>query len=238
MVAGGLQVAVADPPSQVRSAAAGQVHAQKGQFAVYVLPAQGGVKFDAVERHRLAIQPHDVAKVQVAVTFAHPAVDPAPRQQRAAAPVFGLGPGGEAIQSRAAAWTGAVAQGGEVVAGGLRKIGGAAVGRVHRRRRQALVKGRDALGERVDVRAFELAACEQAIERRLLREAPHFDCIVDGPAAAAQARGRGCAGDRQYGKIELRRQAAVQAQFFATEMPALTQAGEVQKAKIDRLLSL
>lgn len=131
---------------------------------MHVLPAQGGVEFDAVERHRPAIQPGDVAKVQVAVALAHPAVDPAPHQQRPAAPVFGLGPGGEAIQTPAAAWTRAVAQGGEVVARSLQQIAWTAVGRVDRRRRQTLVKGRDARGERIDVRAFELPAGEQAIE--------------------------------------------------------------------------
>ena len=61
-----------------------QVHHHERQLVHHVDPAQRGIEFDAVERHRRIVDARDVAQMQIAVAFAHEALH-APRREQGGA---------------------------------------------------------------------------------------------------------------------------------------------------------
>ncbi|MNL57867.1 hypothetical protein D3C87_1814580 [compost metagenome] len=78
----------------------------------------------------------------------------------------------------------------------------------------------------------------QGAQQLALRELAHFQDIFDGRAIAANRRGFGAAGNRQYLKVKAVGQALVQAQFFLAKVFARRQFAEVEEAEVDRLLDL
>ena len=92
VVARALQPGVQKTPGQRRLAMGVQVHEQEGDVAGHVDPAQARVELDGVEQARTALQPQQVAQVQVAMAFAHPAFGAAGGHQRRQVGAFGLHP--------------------------------------------------------------------------------------------------------------------------------------------------
>ena len=61
-----------------------EIHRQESEIVGDVDEAQSGIEFETVEGHERPLPAHDVAAVQIAVTFADPAVLPALLHQRPA----------------------------------------------------------------------------------------------------------------------------------------------------------
>ena len=74
MVAGDVGPAVHQTPGPPGQATALQVHKGEGDIGHDVGVAQRGIEFERVERQRLAAKHDDVAQVQIAMAFAHPAL--------------------------------------------------------------------------------------------------------------------------------------------------------------------
>src|SRR5690349_14769073 len=70
MVAGDLQVAVEEAPTEPGMAAVVEVHYQKSDLAHHIDPAEFLVELDAIERHGLAVDHRDIAEMEIAVAFA------------------------------------------------------------------------------------------------------------------------------------------------------------------------
>ncbi|MNH05317.1 hypothetical protein D3C79_646370 [compost metagenome] len=90
----------------------------------------------------------------------------------------------------------------------------------------------------VDVAGIELAIGLQGVEHLALGELAHLQHVFDRFAFATDLRRFGATGDRQDVQVQAFGQALVQTQLFVAEMPALIQAGEVEKAEVHRLLDL
>src|SRR5687768_872071 len=67
-----------------------QVHDGKGYLTHHVDPAQRRVEFDTIEGNRLSFNERDIAKMQIAVAFAYPALLATLRKTFLAAGIFGL----------------------------------------------------------------------------------------------------------------------------------------------------
>ncbi|MCY1178814.1 hypothetical protein D9M73_191850 [compost metagenome] len=98
------------------------------------------------------------------------------------------------------------------------------------------VEAGDLLGHLVDVRGGQFAVGLQGAEHLPLGELAHLQRVFDRLAFATQLRCFGAAGDRQHFQIQAVGQALVQAQLFGAEVRALRQLGEVEEAKVHRLL--
>ena len=91
----GLDVALEDGVGVRVQPAVEQVHQQEGQIVPDVDAGDSIVELDSVEQHRPSVQPHDVAKVEIAVAAAYPAADPARFEPGAVMLQLGGAPPGE-----------------------------------------------------------------------------------------------------------------------------------------------
>ena len=245
VIAAGFQIRVQEAVSQLRLPVVQQVHEGKRGVADDVDPAQRRIEIDAVERHRLFADQRDIGQMQVAVAFAHMTVRMALRKKCGTGRKFGLGGGLQCGQ----------AVGGLVILEQCRQLGkilqcrhayrgGAAIGGVRRcgirdYGGQVGVEAGQQRGQAVDVTRLHLVVRQQAVHLPGGGEAAHSDRIFDRRGGiCCQQRLLRAAADRDHIQIQLRRQPAVQADFFGAVKPAVLQAAAIEKTQIQRLLDL
>src|ERR1019366_6264075 len=78
-----VEIAIEHDIGGLRQLALDQVHQQEGEIVQHVAGGDLGIEFDGVEQHRRALEQHDIAEVQIAVTPTYQASTFARGEQRA-----------------------------------------------------------------------------------------------------------------------------------------------------------
>ena len=239
IVAGLLQPGVEHAPGQIGPFAVQQVHHQKGHVGHHVHPAEGRRELDGVERHRLAIQQHQIAQMQIAMAFADPALLPALVKQRRQSRTFAPRPAQQALQRGALGRAVQTAtQGAKVVGSSMANRQRITMGRAGLRDLGHGMHLRHLQRQRIELFRLQRIARHQRGQQAVLGKAAHLHRVIDHLARAAPDRLLRRAGDRDDGLVQFRRGTAVQAQFFLAALAAQRQRAVVQKTQVQRLAQL
>jgi hypothetical protein len=230
---------VVEAPAEVRTHARLQVHEQEGHLALHVDPAQRGVELDAVEGRDAIGEAYEVGEVEIAVPFAHetcrePRIE-ARRERRCALSGPGLEPPQGVRQLRGRRLLG---EGMEVRQRGPRHGRRIAETLARPRRGQLALEVRQRAREILELRRFEPARLEPAVEPGVVGKAAHADRRLGLRLRRAHppAAGRGARADEI--EVELRREPAVEPKLLLAVMPASFPLAEIEEAEIQRLLEL
>lgn len=99
VIAGRLQVAIEQPCSELWQTVIEEIHPCKCDVAHHVDEAQLGIEFDAIERHRLAVDQRQVGQMQIAVALPHESLGAACSKNIRTARELGFGPLREPVNS-------------------------------------------------------------------------------------------------------------------------------------------
>ena len=237
VVSGDLEVSVEEAMRKIRPAAVAKVHHRERNLAHDVDPAHLFVEFDAIEDRELAVAVRDVAKVQVAVTFAHETFAAASRHRPRAKGVLARRPRGKRIE------VGGLCVGirqqphlGEVLQRNAKHVFRDAEGSADAGDARRAVECGDLGRQGCDVCRGQFAAGERPACQCLLRELPHPHCVFDGRPVAPEHGRLGAAPHADDVEIERWRQTTVEPQFFFAIEAASVKAAEVQETQRDGLL--
>ena len=229
------QVAVEHRIRRPRQAAFDQIHQQESEVVQHIGGGKFRIELEGVEQHRLAVDLHDIAEMQVAVTVPyHPGafarfkqrmrlVEREPRRldQRAEH--------GRRKQFRR------LDQVLFVLLGDLAQDAGEIGVLDHR---SGVMRLGDRAAEAVCERRINLAGVRQMIERLALVEPDHLDRPFHRHSAAADAKAIAVARDRNHTAIKLWRERTVGLDLRFASRLSLVQCGEIEERKFHRTFDL